>query len=251
MQNTSTTYSLFENTAQKDCLYIVPSSADTTVLVPLKQFAPRILLNKPHNIAGSLIFTIIFLIVFAVIRLRGKNLLSLLLTVILKKKKYGLVLNEGIIQNILYYILGIFLSFSSLAIGISHFIPEPFNWKTVASLFLFLIGWHLYFLLIIRICSFVFNCKTAGEEAIINLWAFHIMTGLLISPFVLSVFFVKTFAVNLLIKTTAICLILFYVVKFIRWVEILFTYRVSIFYMILYLCTLEVIPLLTAYKLML
>ncbi len=52
---------------------MMPSPEDTVIVVPLKEFAPRILLHKPENLTGSLIYTIVFLIIFAVIRLRGKK----------------------------------------------------------------------------------------------------------------------------------------------------------------------------------
>ena len=73
MQNTSITYSLY-NTSSGDTAAtsgLIPPE-DTLIIVPLRDFAPRILLHKPENLAGSLIYTIIFLIIFAVIRLRGK-----------------------------------------------------------------------------------------------------------------------------------------------------------------------------------
>ncbi|MDE5639228.1 MAG: DUF4271 domain-containing protein, partial [Odoribacter sp.] len=76
---------------------------------------PKILLNKTENLTGSLIYSIVFLIIFAVIRLRGKNLFSLLLHVVAKKKRYEIILNEGIIQNLVYYFLSLFLSFSILS----------------------------------------------------------------------------------------------------------------------------------------
>ena len=67
---------------------MMPSPEDTVIVVPLKEFAPRILLHKPENLTGSLIYTIVFLIIFAVILLRGNNLLPLLMSVVAIKKKY-------------------------------------------------------------------------------------------------------------------------------------------------------------------
>lgn len=251
MQNTSITYSLY-NTSSGDTAAtsgLIPPE-DTLIIVPLRDFAPRILLHKPENLAGSLIYTIIFLIIFAVIRLRGKNLFSLLMNVVAKKKKYEIVLNEGITQNLVYYFLSLFLSFSILSIAFTYLTRQDFDPHQILYTLGDLTGWHLLLICILRLCSWTFNIRAAGEESIINLWAYHIVGGLIVSPFVLATFFVKEFAIPLMIRITVICLILFYLVKFARWVGILFAYKVPIFYMILYLCALEVIPWLVLYRLL-
>ncbi len=227
---------------------MMPSPEDTVIVVPLKEFAPRILLHKPENLTGSLIYTIVFLIIFAVIRLRGKNLFPLLMTVVAKKKKYELILNEGITQNLVYYFLSLFLSFSILSIAFTYLTRQDFDLQQILYILLYLAGWHFFFICILRICSWTFNSRAAGEESIANLWAYHVIGGLMIAPFVLATFFVKTFAIPLLLKITVMCLILFYLVKFVRWIGILLAYKVPIFYMILYLCALEVIPCLVLYK---
>ena len=77
---------------------------------------------------------------------------------------------------------------------------------------------------------------------------YNILSGLLISPFVIAIFFVKSFAVIPLLKIVIFGAILLMIVKIIRWIEILITHRVSILYMILYLCALEIMPLLVLYK---
>ena len=64
----------------------------------------------------------------------------------------------------------------------------------------------------------------------------------------LAIFFVKSFAVIPLLKIVIFGAILLMIVKIIRWIEILITHRVSILYMILYLCALEIMPLLVLYK---
>lgn len=250
MQNTNTTYSPYNTSPGNSAASGPMFPEDTVIVVPLKDFAPRMLLNKPENLTGSLIYTIVFLVIFAVIRLRGKNLFPLLMTVVAQKKKYEMVLNEGITQNLVYYFLSLFLSFSVLAVAFTYLTRQHFDLHQILYVLLYLTGWHLFFICMLRLCSWTFNSRAAGEEGIVNLWAYHIIGGLMISPLVLATFFVKSFAIPLIIKTTAICLILFYLVKFVRWIRILLAYKVPIFYMILYLCTLEVIPWLVLYRLL-
>lgn len=168
----------------------------------------------------------------------------------IEKKKYEIILNDGIIPNLVYYILALVLSFSAIAIGVTYIINQEVDFEYAFYIFGILLFYHIGILCIVRFISWTFNAHYAGEEVIVNLWVYHIWAGFLISPFIIALFFVKIFAIPLLLKIITICLALFYLVKFIRWVEILFVYRVSIFYMILYLCALEVIPVLILYKLL-
>ena len=114
--------------------------------------------------------------------------------------------------------------------------------------FLFLFLYHFLLLLIVRLFGWTFNAKNMADEVIVNLWTYNILSGLLISPFVIAIFFVKSFAVIPLLKIVIFGAILLMIVKIIRWIEILITHRVSILYMILYLCALEIMPLLVLYK---
>ena len=102
--------------------------------------------------------------------------------------------------------------------------------------------------MIVRLFGWTFNAKNMADEVIVNLWTYNILSGLLISPFVIAIFFVKSFAVIPLLKIVIFGAILLMIVKIIRWIEILITHRVSILYMILYLCALEIMPLLVLYK---
>lgn len=221
---------------------------DTVIYLPLKTFNPILPLNKPGHVAGSLIYTLFFLSIFAFLRIRSKGLFSLMLNVLVKRKKYELILNEGISSNLGYYILALFLSFSILATGIEYFSFHDFYLKPIFSIFCFLLLYHLCILCIVHLLAWTFNIRNIKEEVIVNLWTFNILIGLFISPLVLSLFFVKLFALPLLVKIITICLVMFYLVKLVRWLEILFAYKVSILYMILYLCALEVIPILMLYK---
>lgn len=254
MQNTCTTYSPYNTSAGGTVISARDKdtwrTGDSIVSVPSENFTPEIILYKHKNLTGGLIYTITFLILFAIIRLRGKNIFPLLFYVVAKKRTYETIITNGITQNIVYFFLSLFLSFSVLSIAITYLFCSHFNLSLTLEIFAYLIAWHLLILCIFRLCSWIFNARATGEESIVNLWVYHIVIGLTVSPFVLATFFVETFAVQSLIEITAICLILFYIVKFIRWLRILFDRRVPIFYMILYLCALEVIPLLVLYKLL-
>lgn len=222
---------------------------DAIIICPVeRQYLSQIQLKKNENIASSLIFTIVFLIIFAFVRLRGKDLLTNLLNILVKRKKTEIVLNEGISSNLICYILALLLSFSAIATGITYLSRGGFNLLPILYISTALTLYHFFLLGMVKLLGWTFNARHATAETIVNIWTYHIMGGLLIAPFIIAIFFVKSFAVEPLLNIVLFSFALFQFVKLIRWVEILFAHRVLILYMILYLCALEVMPLLILYK---
>lgn len=215
---------------------------------PSEQILPYSYLQGNENLLGNLLFTIIFLILFALIRLRGKDLFNNLLNVLIKRKKAEIIQNEGITSNLFSYILSLVLSFSILTICITSFASMPFFSWTSLYISGGLLLYHFSLLMLIHLLGWSFNAKALANEFTVNVWTYHILIGLLISPFVIAIFFVKSFAVLPLLNIASFCLIIFIIIKIIRWIEILFLHRVSILYMILYLCAFEFMPLLILYK---
>ncbi len=227
--------------------------ADTEIIeiCPVERsYLPQIPLKTNENVLGNLIFTIVFLMVFAFVRLRGKDLLPNLLNILVKRKKAEVILNEGISSNLVCYVLSLILSFSAISTGIIFLSSGNFEIIPILYLFAILIFYHFILLGLFKLLGWTFNAQGTAAEAIVNLWTYHIMAGLLVAPFVIAIFFVQSYAIILLLNVVIFSLILFQVVKFIRWLEILFAHRVLILYMILYLCALEVMPLFILYKMM-
>lgn len=246
MPNTDTIYFLSE---QNSLSPLYQTATDTfEICLPAGQFLPSTPLESNKNLFSNLLFTVVFLIIFAFVRLRGKDLFYNLLNTLLKRKKAEIILNEGISSNLICYILSLCLSFSIISIGIVYTIEENFINLFTLYLFAGLFFYHFFLLLIIRLFGWTFNAKNVADEVIVNLWTYNILSGLLVSPFVIAIFFVKSFAIIPLLKIVIFGVILLMIVKVIRWIEILITHRVLILYMILYLCALEIIPFLVLYK---
>lgn len=248
MPDINTTYSPFESN-DSICSLNRAEAADTFVICsPADYSLPYTRLHTNNDLIGDLLFTIAFMIIFAFVRLRGKDLFYNLLNVLIKRKKAEIILNEGISSNLICYILSLCLSFSILSISISFLAWDEF--LTIHSLYIFggLFVYHFLLLILIRLLGWTFNAKNTADEFIVHLWTYHITLGLLISPFIIALFFVQNFAVIPLLKVVIFTLILLLIIKIVRWVEILFSHRVSVLYMILYLCALEIMPLLVLYK---
>lgn len=260
MPSTDTTYSLFNPPFREEeigkCDSLCPvekQNTDTAGMIlcsPVeKSYLPGTRLSKEQHVHGSLIYIILFLVIFAFVRLRGKELFGNLLVILVKRKKVEVVLNEGISSNLVCYVLALLLAFSSIATGIVYLATGSFNLLPTLLISAGLVAYHFLLLGLVKLLGWTFNARHQAAEVIVNLWTYHIMGGLLISPMVIAIFFVQPFIAASLLNFMIFGLALFQVVKLIRWVEILFAYRVFILYMILYLCALEVMPLLVLYKL--
>lgn len=226
-----------------------PTVTDSIVIYsPEKIQLSQTNINSNNNLLNSLIFTTVFLIILAFIRLRGKDLLYLSLSTLIKRKKAEIIQNEGISPNLIFYLLSLALSFSVIAVGVIYIVQQKFNLEYSLYIFSGLCFYHFLLLALVRLLGWTFNSRNVSSEVLINLWVYHIMGGLLIAPFIIAIFFVQTFAVIPLLKIIGFSLITLYIIKLVRWLEILFVHRVLIIYMILYLCALEVIPLLILYK---
>ena len=250
MPNTNTTFFLSDSvgTATQTVYGTETDSVAFEAYSPTVCDLPYVRLDTNTDLAGNLLFTIIFMVIFAFIRLRGRDLLYNLFSILVNRKKADIVLNEGISSNLVCYILALSLSFSALAGFLSFIVYGTF--LTFHSLYYFvgLSLFHFLLLMFVHLSGWTFNARSAAHEMAVNIWTYHIVIGLVLSPFVLSMFFVKSFAVIPLAKIVIYAFCLLMIVKNIRWVEILFIHRVSILYMILYLCTFEIMPLLVLYK---
>ena len=78
--------------------------------MPAGRFLPSTQLEHNKDLFGNVLFTVGFLIIFAFVRLRGKDLFYNLLNTLLKRKKAEIILNEGISSNLICY-LSIYLHY--------------------------------------------------------------------------------------------------------------------------------------------
>lgn len=197
---------------------------------------------------SDFLYTVCFIILLTIIRLKGKNFFQDIFQLFIKRRMGESTPYEAIFSNFTCYILSLFSSFSILSGCISIAVHDQFITLNTLYYFAALIGYHISLLIIIQILAWTFNARIVAQEVIINLWVFHIGMGLLISPCVLAFFYIPDFASDWLLKIVIFGLSLLSIVKLLRWIEILYAHKVSIFYLILYLCTLEIMPLLFLYK---
>lgn len=221
---------------------------DTVIVIPAKEAFQRIPLNRPDNTLFSTLFIFIFLFIFAFMQLQRRRFLTILWNGLTDDSKMKVFIDEGFNANTWNLICGIIIStatVSAAAIYIFHWEWNPTNLINVWS---YILEWHFLCTIIVYICREIFGHRQLGEEIICNLWVFNIMIGFCLAPFIMIIFFMRPYAIDYFIYCIFFILILFYSIKIYRWTKIISNYKIPILYTILYLCALEVVPLLIIYK---
>lgn len=116
--------------------------------------------------------------------------------------------------------------------------------------FVVLIGLYGSKFIFIRFIAYIFDGIKESKEYLHNVSIYNKNLGVILLPITLSVPYIAQHAIPLLLNTGLILTLIFYVFRLFRGVKILFRQHVAIFYMILYLCALEILPLLMIYKLL-
>jgi len=199
-------------------------------------------------ISSILIYTVVYLVFIALLRLRGRGFLPTVYTYFFNRKRGASLQSEGGMPNYFFVFLSVCLSFSILSMLMAFLIDPPFVFFNALIYFLIIFGYYFLVLGLVRLFGWAFNRRHCASEIILNLRTSAIVLGLSISPFVLALFYVQTSAINMLLYVISGIGIIILVFRFIRLIKILYGYRVSILYMILYLCALEITPLFWVYR---
>ena len=158
-------------------------------------------------------------------------------------------LRGAIFMNALFFLNGaVFMSL--YADNIMNVTP-PFS-KLIFFLYCFATLTLLYLgkTIILKTFGYIFNASKESNEYIHNIFIYNKNLGMLLLPIVTGASFMVQYAVPLLLNTGLFIALIFFIFRIARGIKILFRKHVSIIYMILYLCALEILPLLMIYKLL-
>ncbi len=147
------------------------------------------------------------------------------------------------------------------AVNISLFAVNTLNHNSISpsqqygfkEFILVLVGVILLYVgkvVVVRSLGYVFKGNNEGKEYIFTTFLYNKNLGLFLFPVIIALPFVQPFAVEWLMYIGVSMISVFYILRIARGLKILFRKHVSIFYMILYLCALEIFPLLMIYKLL-
>lgn len=123
---------------------------------------------------------------------------------------------------------------------------------TSPKLLMFITGVLLIFIsfkiFLAKILGFIFRSNDSAREYSFNLLLICKTLGIVLIPFVLSIPFVNFSSISYFLTLGVSIVGISYILVILRGIKILFTKHVSFLYMILYLCALEMVPLVIAYK---
>lgn len=197
----------------------------------------------------GLITAIIIMAVVAVLRLNNVTLFKNLIVGIFNYKKANALIGTGY-ATLGQRLLLLSISFLMLSILITFLVTGKMIEPITPLLFIALYTAHYLTILLYKYLAWTFNQNRVATVASLNLWLSNISFGVITAPFIISLFFVRSdYRETILLIITILASILF-AARIFRWIRILFDNRVFIFYMILYLCALEIAPLILLVKLL-
>jgi len=215
------------------------------------------LITAPQN-DWMIAIGLLVLILIAIVRFSfGKYLYRVLDSVLNYQSSNNLFLEKNM-RNLRGSIFLNTLFFTN----VSLFIVQYYNYfwdvkmdKVSFAFYLYsLIGLCILYLgkiIIIRSIGYIFNGSKDAKEYLHTIFIYNKNLAIILLPITLSVPFIAEYASSLLLNTGIIISLIFFLLRLFRGIKILFRKHVSIFYMILYLCALEILPLLVIYKLLL
>jgi len=136
---------------------------------------------------------------------------------------------------------------------INHNLISPvqkYGFKEFCLIFLAILVLYLGKVVVIRSLGYVFKGNNESKEYVFTTFLYNKNLGLFLFPVIIAIPFVQLYAVEWLMYIGVFMILFFFILRIARGLKILFRKHVSIFYMILYLCALEIFPLLMIYKLL-
>ena len=96
--------------------------------------------------------------------------------------------------------------------------------------------------------GWIFNFRYLATKIYFNFLSYFFLANIYTSPFIIMFLFLNNKNAEICLNIWILVHLIILLVKIFKLTQILYTNRVSILYMILYLCALEFVPILIAYK---
>jgi len=183
-----------------------------------------------------------------VLKLSIRSVFNSLIANRLFRERNSLTLWGGFMLNVLFFLVGGFFTYLVLvyfgysAGGYSGFLG--FIFVTAALLLVYIVKF-----LIVKLVGTIFQENSGASEYLHSVFIFNKTFALFILPLVVAIPYVPEPGKEIIIKAGLVLLALLYLSRIFRGIRIGIKINLSIYYMILYLCSLEFFPLLILYKL--
>ncbi len=163
-----------------------------------------------------------------------------------REKNYSFI-HGGFRLEVLFYI--VFSTFVFQLIVLSSSESLLFNWKVYGLTFGVLVVYFLGKKLAYKAFGSIFIGTSETSEFLFNMDNFNRGTGIVLFPIVALIAYFPFENPLVPVVSGVLTVVVFYVMLLKRGISILLKKQFPIFYLFLYLCTLEILPLLLIYKL--
>jgi hypothetical protein len=211
--------------------------------------------HKSEDWLTGLLFFVVFLLVW--IRVFYGKYYSQLTDSLVNYQMSSKLYNEAnilsrrvsFILDIVYHlVMAIFLYELNSVYGILA--PGRSNLYYLMVIFAVLAFYSVSRLALLRFTGFVFDIQPLFTNFIHHMSLFNKGLGIILFPLSIAMLFIPASLIKIILFTGITVFIIMFVLKLVRALKIIMWKDVLLFYMILYLCTLEILPLLLGYKLM-
>lgn len=187
------------------------------------------------------------LIIIALIQTLNRGYIRLLFSTAINNRQLINNLRENLNLGKLTSILLNLPYFNCLAVIVWMAMKSNADYLVVI-ISLILIGMALFKLFVIRIISVLSNTKIGLQEHLLNHLIFFQVGGIVLTPILIFTHYIPERYVNLLLISLVSIVGLFIIVRELQSLTRAVQYKVSIFYIILYLCTLEILPFIVGFR---
>ena len=115
----------------------------------------------------------------------------------------------------------------------------------------FIAGLMIIRYIALKLTGYIFKCKELFDEYLFQLFLFSKLTGLVLVPFIFAIAYSRGITETVIVYASYAAIALVFILRIARSLRFIFKNAVLLFYLILYLCTLEILPVLVIVKLIL
>ncbi len=165
--------------------------------------------------------------------------------------------DPGVIQKRILLIFNFVFAITGglyLYLLMDHYALYPLGLKGLALFTVsagFLAGYMIFRVILLKLTGLIFNRYELFNKYIFQSFLFNKITGIVIIPFILAISYSKGLPKEIFIYLSIFAVTAVLILRLIRLLIFIFKNVVLLFYLILYLCTLEILPILVIVKLIL
>ncbi len=162
------------------------------------------------------------------------------------KERFGSLLEGAYRLDILFFLVAGLFAYQAVNIFGGSESSILIYGACLGAVFVWIVGKFLIY----RLTGLIFDTSSETREYIFYLKSGNRVLGLLLLPIAISLFFVKSNFAVLLFVFGAILIVFFVILGLYRGIKVIGQKVFSIYYMILYLCTLEILPLIYVWRIL-